>query len=81
MTQFVNMEIEFNPCEGFGSEGRSATIWHIGSESWGFGVGATDEEAVLEAMLDAGVSFEVACDECDALIKSASKITRNEVTA
>jgi hypothetical protein len=81
MTQFVNMEIEFNPCEGFGSYGRSATIWHIGFESWGFGVGGTDEEAVLEAMLDAGVSFEVACDECDALIKSASKITRNEVTA
>lgn len=76
MTQFRNMVLEFSPCDGFGQSGRTVTLFHCGAV-YGSGHGGTDDEAVLEAMLNAGVDFTTALDQCGLVIATASKITRN----
>jgi hypothetical protein len=75
MTTFRNMIIDFSACEGFGTSGLTATLYHCGSV-WGSGHGSTEDEAVLEAMLSAGVKFDTALDECGKVIANARKITR-----
>jgi hypothetical protein len=54
--------VQFAPCDGFGDEGRSATLLDAAGECIGGGYGATDDEAVLEALVDAGLSFDAAFD-------------------
>lgn len=57
------MKIQFAPCTGFGDEGRSATLFDINYSVVGTGYGSTDDEAVIEALMDAGLSFDEAFDD------------------
>lgn len=62
--------IDFYPCSGFGSQGRSAALYIEGGVLLGIGYGATDEEAVLEALEAAGVAY--AFDMVGETIKNAA---------
>lgn len=62
--------IDFYPCTGFGSEGRTASLNINGKISTGHG--ATDEEAVLEALIDSGLSFDAAFDRVGATLADAT---------
>lgn len=55
-------QIMFAPCTGFGEVGRSATLMDCSGEVIGTGYGETNEEAVLEALMDTGMSFDDAFD-------------------
>lgn len=60
-------KIEFHPCSGFGDAGRSACLYADGKDI-GIGFGATDDEAVAEALADAGLDAELA----DAVMRAAA---------
>lgn len=75
MNQFSNMVIEFSPCTGFGANGVTAVLSHCG-KAWGMGHGSTEDEAVLEAMIDAGVEYNKAFDNYGLVVANAYKITR-----
>jgi hypothetical protein len=70
--------IEFIPCTGFGSFGRSATLRDSDDAQIGIGYGATDEESVLEALIDLGASFDQAFNLVSKTISQA-KIYRDEL--
>ena len=69
--------IEFVPCAGFGSLGRSANLLNPKGLSLGIGYGANDEEAVLEALVASGLSFDQAFDLVGETIQQA-QIYREE---
>ena len=59
-------KIEFHPCTGFGDVGRSACLY-VDQKDIGIGYGATDDEAVAEALADAGLDAELV----DAVMRAA----------
>lgn len=63
--------ISFTPCTGFGDEGRAATLFDATGEVIGTGYGATDDEAVVEALMDAGMTFDAAFDARAAVMAAA----------
>jgi hypothetical protein len=69
MKQVTN--IDFTPCTGFGAAGRSANLIDAKGNSIGVGYGATDEEAVLEALVASGLSFDQSFDLVSETIKNA----------
>jgi len=69
--------IEFVPCTGFGLVGRSANLLDPRGNSLGVGYGVTDEEAVLEALMASGLSYDHAFDLVGETIKQA-QIYREE---
>lgn len=68
--------ISFAPCTGFGDEGRSCTLTNEDGAFVGIGYGATDEEAVCEALMDSGLTFNVAFDKVGETINNAVFIDR-----
>lgn len=60
-------KIEFHACSGFGDSGRSACLY-VGDKDVGIGYGATDDEAVAEALADAGLDAELA----DSVMRAAA---------
>ena len=56
------VSVDFIPCDGFGDGGRTATLRDGSGDCIAFGHGADDREAVLEALLDAGLSWNAAFD-------------------
>jgi hypothetical protein len=69
--------IEFTPCTGFGAVGRSANLLDGFGGSIGIGYGATDNEAVLEALMASGLSYDHAFDLVGETIKQ-SQVSREE---
>lgn len=66
--------LQFAPCDGFGDAGRSATLFNAAGEVVGAGYGETDDEAVIEALTDAGMSWDAAFDfDARALIAHARR--------
>ncbi len=66
--------IQFAPCDGFGDAGRSATLLDDAGEVVGTGYGETDDEAVIEALTDFGMSWDDAFDfDARALIAHARR--------
>ena len=60
--------IRFSGCTGFGSLGRSATLyWSDDSSSLGFG--EDDREAVLSALIDDGFTYDAAFDRFAEVIR------------
>ena len=67
-------ELKFAPCDGFGDAGRSATLLSDAGECIGIGYGETDDEAVIEALVDAGLSWDDAFEfDARALIARARR--------
>jgi hypothetical protein len=69
------MEIKtvyFSPCEGFGTEGRTASIYDASHKHLGDGHGETDSEAVVEALVAAGLDFDKAFDLHFDILKTAA---------
>lgn len=66
--------IHFAPCDGFGTEGRSATLMVSEFDSIGLGYGETDDEAVTEALIDSGLTFDQAFEARAALMASAKQV-------
>lgn len=62
--------IEFYPCSGFGTQGRSAALYAGGVEV-AVGYGATDDEAVYSALLNAGLSDGQAFDSVGAVLRQS----------
>ena len=52
--------IDFTPCDGFGSTGRTATLLDSSGAVLAFGHGEDDREAVLEALIGEGYTFDAA---------------------
>jgi hypothetical protein len=69
--------IEFIPCTGFGSFGRTAVLKGLNDAQIGVGHGATDEESVLEALMDSGASYDQAFNLVSKTISQA-KIYRED---
>ena len=67
--------ISFMPCTGFGNAGRLASLY-ADSMPIGAGAGETDEEAVLEALVDGGMTFDAAFDAVYTVLQQAT-ITRD----
>lgn len=70
--------IDFTGCEGFGTKGRTATIRTIEGETVdinAYGHGETDTEAVLEALVAMGYTFDEAFDAAWTTIKQAARVT------
>ncbi len=63
--------IRLSPCTGFGGEGRNACLVNAAGDAIGSGAGATDDEAVAEALMDAGLSLGEAYDVVDTVIRAA----------
>lgn len=63
------VSIDFIPCDGFGAGGRTASLRNRSGECIAFGHGADDREAVLEALIDAGFSFDAAFDSHGEMLK------------
>jgi hypothetical protein len=66
--------IEFTPCTGFGTVGRSANLLGGSGGSIGIGYGQTDNEAVLEALMHSGLSYDHAFDLVGETINQATII-------
>lgn len=64
--------IQFSPCTGFGGEGRAASLVDAKGNTVGTGYGATDDEAVAEALMDAGLSIGEAYDAVESVQRSAA---------
>ena len=64
-------KIVFTPCSGFGSQGRTACIQFQDGREFS-GHGETDEEAVLEALINSGLSFSRAFDQFDTVLREAA---------
>jgi hypothetical protein len=62
-------KIEYSPCAGFGAHGRTASLYS-GAVCVGAGHGATDAEAVTEALAAAGMNYDDAADAAGPLITS-----------
>lgn len=78
--------IDFAGCEGYGTKGRSATIRTIegevvtgkdasGRTTYAYGDGETDTEAVLEALVGLGYTFDQAFDAAWDTVKQAARMT------
>jgi hypothetical protein len=66
---------EFSSCTGFGSEGRMV-VFRSTDKDICSGAGGTDDEAVLEALLDLGFSYDDAFDLVGITLHNAAKIVR-----
>lgn len=66
--------IDFRPCTGFGGEGRSATLGTADGKQLGIGFGATDDEAVAEALMDSGLSMGEAYDAVGDVMRNAAQV-------
>lgn len=66
--------IEFRPCTGFGTVGRSASL-SIGREEVSIGYGATDDEAITEALANWGVPH---AEDWAGAVKKNARIYREE---
>jgi hypothetical protein len=65
--------IDFTPCTGWGSKGRTATLRDADGVAIAYGHGETDHEAVLEALIGEGMPFDAAFDAHDDVYKTAAK--------
>ena len=66
--------IEFTPCTGFGTIGRTASLRDTDNETIDCGHGATDEEAVLQALLGMGHDFDTAFDCVSTVLGNATRL-------
>ena len=68
--------IEFGGCTGFGSKGRTATIYDTktGESVMSGGCGETDLEAVLETLVGYDYTFDQAFDICSDVLRGAARV-------
>jgi hypothetical protein len=64
--------IEFSGCTGFGDVGRTCAIVLPTGDKVGYGNGASDADALIDALCFEGWTFDRAFDQAPAILKSAT---------